>query len=186
MRRVGAAGNVVEQERLIGCRRVQLFEVLDGVVRHASDHVVARLVAPRKDLRGVAEQKWCPLIRLAAHEAVEILKAHPGRPLAKRSGGAVLIIGRVVVLAEPGGGVAILLQDFADGGVVDADDGVVARIAGGLFGDDPEADGVMVSPGNDRRPRGRAEGGRMELRVAQSHFRDAVHGGRRNDAAERA
>ena len=27
---------------------------------------------------------------------------------------------------------------------------------------------------------------RMELRVTQSHFRDAVHGGRRNDSAERA
>src|SRR6478672_5891159 len=66
MRCVAAAGNVVEQERLIGCRRVQLFEVLNGVVRHASDHDVARLVTPRKDLRGVAEQKWCPLIRLAA------------------------------------------------------------------------------------------------------------------------
>ena len=154
MRRVGAAGNVVEEERLIRCRRVQLFEVLDGVVRHASDHVVARLVAPRKDLRGVAEQKWRPLIRLAAHEAVEILKAHPSRPLAKRSGGAVLIIGRVVVLAEPGCGISVVFQDFADGGVVDADDGVIARVAGGLFGDDPEADGVMVAAGNDRRPRG--------------------------------
>ena len=154
VRCVGAAGNVVEEERLIGCRRVQLFEVLDGVIRHASDHVVARLVAPRKDLRGVAEQKWRPLIRLPAHEAVEILKAHPSRPLAERSGGAVLIVWRVVVLAEPGCGVAILLQDLADGSVVDADDGVVARVAGGLFGDNPEANGVMVTPGDDRRPRG--------------------------------
>ena len=50
----------------------------------------------------------------------------------------------------------------------------------------PEADGVVVAAGDQRRPRGRAERGRMELRVAQSHFRDAVHGGRRNDAAERA
>ena len=154
MRRVGAAGNVVEQEGLIRCRRVQLFEVLDGVVRHASDHVVARLFPPRKDLRGVPEQEWRPLIRFPAHEAVEIVKAHPSRPLAKRSGGAVLIIGGVVVLSEPGRRISVVFQDCAYGGVIDADDGVVTRIASGLFGDDPEADRVMVAAGNDRRPRG--------------------------------
>ena len=81
----------------------------------------------------VLRNKWCPLIRLAAHEAVEILKAHPGRPLAKRSGGAVLIVRRVVVLAEPGGGVTVFLQDLANRGTVLANDGVITRIACRLF-----------------------------------------------------
>src|SRR6478609_9377395 len=111
--------------------------MLDGVICHTSDHVVSRLFAPRKDLRGVAKQEWRPLIRLATHEAVEILKTHSSRPLAKRSSGAVLIIGRVVVLAEPGRGISVVFQDCPDGGIIDADDGVIARVAGGLFGDDP-------------------------------------------------
>src|SRR5271169_2177768 len=102
--------------------------MLDRVVRHAGDQVVARLVAPRKNLLGVAEQKWRPLIRLAAHETVEILKSHPDGPLGERSGCTVLIVRRVVVLAEPRGGVTILLQDFADRGVIDADDRVVSGI----------------------------------------------------------
>ena len=57
----------------------------------------------------------------------------------------------------------------------DADDGVVARVAGGLLGDHAEADGVMVAAGDQRRPRGRTERGRVELRVAQPRLRDAVH-----------
>ena len=137
-------------------------------------------------MRGVAVQEWRPLIGLAAHEAVEIVEAHPSGPLVERSGGAVLVVGRVVVLAEPRRGIAVLLQDFANGGVVDANNGVVARIARGLLGNDPETNGVMVTPGNDRRPRRRTERGGMELRIAQSHLRYAVHGGGRNDAAERA
>ena len=63
---------------------------------------------------------------------------------------------------------------------------VVARVAGGLLGDDAEADRVMVAAGDQRRPRRRAERGRVELRVAQARLRDAVQCGRRNDAAERA
>ena len=139
MRRVGAAGNVVEEERLVGRRCVELVEVLDGVVRHAGDHVVVGLFAPRKDRRGVAEQERRPLIGLAAHEAVEVVEAHAERPLIEWPGLAVLERRRVVVLAEPRGGVAVLLEDCADRGVLDADDAVVAGKAGGLLGDHAEA-----------------------------------------------
>ena len=43
MRRMGAAGHVVDEERLVGRGRVQAVHVVDGVVRHIGDEVVAGL-----------------------------------------------------------------------------------------------------------------------------------------------
>ena len=91
-----------------------------------------------------------------------------------------------MVLAKPRSGIAVLLQDFADGGAVRADDGIVAREAGGHFADDAEADRVVVAAGDQRRPRRRAERGGVELRVAQSRLGDAVHRRCRDDAAKGA
>ena len=65
----------------------------------------------------ILEQIGRPLVGLAAHEPVEILEAHSRRPLVVRPGDAVLKAGRVVLLAEPRRGIAVLLQDFTDGGV---------------------------------------------------------------------
>src|SRR5262249_40734918 len=67
-----------------------------------------------------------------------------------------------------------------------SDDGVVARESGGHFGDDAEAHRVMIAAGDQRRPRGRAERGGVELRITQSRLRDAVHGRRRDDTAKGA
>ena len=78
------------------------------------------------DRRGVAEQVRLPLAGVAADEAVEVFEAHAGRPLVERAGLAGLEGRRVVVLAEPRGAVAVLLQDRADGRRILRDDAVVA------------------------------------------------------------
>ncbi len=65
------------------------------------------------DLRGVAEQIGLPLVGIAADEAVEILEAHTGRPLVERPGLAGGEGRRVVILAEPRGGVTVVEQDAA-------------------------------------------------------------------------
>src|SRR6478736_658935 len=122
---------------------------------------------------------------LVGHEAVEILEAHPRRPLVERPGDTVLIGGRVVVLAEPRGGITVLLQDLANAGILQADDRLVARVTSREFADHTGADGVMVATRYQRRPGGRAEGRRVELDVAQSRLSDAVQCERRDDAAER-
>ena len=157
----------------------------DRVVRHVRGQIVAGVSDPGENLGGVPEQIWRPLVGLAAHEAVEVVEAHADRPLVERSRHAVLIARRVVVLAEPGCGVAVLLQDRADGGALRSDDAVVARIAGGLLRNDAEADRVVVAAGDQRRPRRRAECRGVELSVAQPHLRNAIHRRRRDDAAER-
>ena len=87
----------------------------------------------------VLKQIRRPLVGLTAHEAIEIVEAHPRRPLVKRPGGAVLIGGGVVVLAKPRGRIAVALENLTDGRLVRGDDGVIARKAGGHFRDHPEA-----------------------------------------------
>ena len=110
------------------------------------------------DWRGVAEQVRLPLAGVAADEAVEILEAHADGPLVERPDLAGLKGRRVVVLAEPRGGVAVVQEDAADGGLVFRDDAVVAGKTGGLFGDHAEAGRVMVAAGDQRGARRRAEG----------------------------
>ena len=134
----------------------------------------------------IAEKIGRPLVGLTAHEPIEVLEAHPARPLVEGSGQAVEIGRGVVVLAEPRCGVAVLLENLADGGAVLVDDGVIARVSRGLFADHAEAHRVVVAAGDQRRARRRAERGGVELRVAQSRLRDPVHGRRRDDAAKGA
>ena len=98
------------------------------------------------DRRGVAEEVGLPLAAVAAHEAVEILEAHAGGPLIEGPNLAGLEGRRVVVLAEPQGGVAVVAEDAADGGLVFGNDAVVAGKTGGLLGDHAEARRVMVAP----------------------------------------
>ncbi len=186
MRRVRGAGRVLDEERLVGHRLVDAIEVVDGVVGHAGDQVPARLALEGIDLGGVAEQVRLPLVRIAAHEAVEILEAHAGRPLVKRPDLAGGKRRRVVILAEPRGGVAVIEQNPPDGGLVLGDDAVVAGETRGLLGDHAETGRVMVAPGDERGARRRAERGGVDVVVAQAVIRDAIHRRRRDDAAEGA
>jgi hypothetical protein len=144
------------------------------------------MTKPRVDLRRVAEEVRPPLVGVAADETVEVVEAHARRPLGEGSDLAGLIGRRVVILAKPARGVAVVAQDTADRGVFRADDAVVAGEAGGLLGNHAEADRVMVAPGNQRGTRRRAERGGEHPVVAQPVGRDAVHGRCRDDAAESA
>ena len=186
MRRVRGAGRVLDEERLAGVDLVDAIQVINGVVGHAGDQVPSRLALKGIDLGGVAEQVRLPLVGVAADEAVEILEAHAGRPLVERPDRTGREGRRVVVLAEPGGGVAVIEENPSDGGLVLGDDAVVAGEAGGLLGDHAETGRVMIAAGDERGAGRRTERGGVDVVVAQTVFRDAVHGRRRNDPAEGA
>src|SRR5208283_3998395 len=97
------------------------------LVRHVGCEVVSGLADPREYLGVIPEQVRRPLVGLAAQEAVEVIEAHPRRPLIEGPRRAVLKARRVVVLAEPRRGVAVAFEDRADGRIVRTDDGVIAR-----------------------------------------------------------
>src|SRR5262249_10877842 len=155
-------------------------------IRHAGDQVPARLALEGIDLRGVAEEVRLPLVRVAADESVKVLEAHAGRPLVKWTDLTGGVHWRVVIFAKPRSSVPVIQQDAADGRLVLADDAVVPGEAGGLLGNDAKARRVMVAPGDQRGARRRAQRGGVDIVVTQAVFRDAIHGRRRDDAAERA
>ena len=96
---------------------------------------------------------WVELVGFAIHETVETVKASGQRPLVERPGLAGHELGRVVVLPEPGSAVAVVAQNRANGCRILVDDAVVAGVTGRRFRDHPEADVVMVSPGDQCCPR---------------------------------
>src|SRR5690242_16400693 len=124
MRRVRTARNIVKEKRLLWRGGIQFGQILDCLVGHIGDEVIAGFPDPRKDRGMIAKEKGRPLIGFTAHEAVEVIKAHSARPLVKWPSQAVKIGGRVMVLAEPGRSIAIFLQDLADRGFVLGNDAV--------------------------------------------------------------
>ena len=81
MRRMGAAGHIVAEERLVRHDRVELIQPGDGSGGHCGGQVPARLADIGIDRCGVSEEVGLPLAGVAADEAVEILESHAGRPL---------------------------------------------------------------------------------------------------------
>src|SRR5271166_2715640 len=140
VRRMGASGHVIEEKRLVRRRRVQTAYILDRLVRQIRGEIIAGLADPRKYRGVIAIKVGRPLISLATHEAVEILKAHPRRPLVEWTGSTILVCRGVVVLTKPGGRITVVLQDFAYGGAILAYHGIVTREAGGQFADHAKAD----------------------------------------------
>ena len=50
-----------------------------------------------------------------------------------------------MILAKPRRGVTVFFEDIADGGVLNTDDGIVARVTRGQFADHAGAHRVMVA-----------------------------------------
>src|SRR5580704_7406336 len=140
MRRMGASGYVIQEKLLVRRRRVQTSHILDRLVRQICGEVIAGLADPRKYRGVIAIKVGCPLIGLATEEAVEILKAHPRRPLVEWTGSTILVYWGVVVFAKPGGRITVVLQDFADGGAILAYQRIVTREASGQLADHARAD----------------------------------------------
>ena len=185
VRRMGAAGGIVDEPWLRRCKRVQLRQIINRLIRHGGDQVEPLFRFRGINLGGVAEQvAGRPLAGVAPHEAVEVFKSHAGGPLVEGPHHADLETRRIVVLAEPGCAVAVILQDSPHRRLVFGDDRVVARKPGGLFRNHAEADRMVVAPSDQRRTRGRAERGRMHVGIAQTHFRNAVQRRGGNDPAK--
>src|SRR5262245_10218004 len=144
--RMHRAWNVVNEEWLVWVDRGDAIHVFDRIVGHRCDKVPIRFTDVRVDRRRIAEKIWLPLISVTTDEAIEIVKAHTCRPLVEGPGLARLEFRRVVVLAEPGRPVAVILEDLSDRCLVPGHDAVVARIACRLLGHDPEAHRMMVTP----------------------------------------
>lgn len=68
------------------------------------------------------------MIAIATEEAVKVFKSQTCGPVIKRPAGTELPGGSVVILAKPGGVVAVLAENFGDGAAALGKDAVVAGI----------------------------------------------------------
>ena len=163
MRRVRAARDVVDKERLFGRDLLERLHVLDGFTGHCRCQIPTWIVLEGIDRRRIAIEVGLPLAGVAADESVKIFEAHAIWPLFKRPDLARLVGRRVVVFAEPRGCVAVRLEDGADGAFVDWDDGILTRITRRYFADHAGTDRMMVAAGDYSCAGRRAERGGMEV-----------------------
>ena len=155
MRRMCGAGRVIKEERLVRGHGLLGADPFDGLVGHVVVEVVVRVAQVWLHGLGPVEDRGPPLVGLRPDESVELLEAQAGGPEIERACLAGLPVGHVVVLAEPGGVPALLLEDFRHRGGVLAHHAVIARIAGGEFHDVAGVHRVVVAAGEQRRARGR-------------------------------
>ena len=93
--------------------------IRDGLVGQVLGEVIALLRAVRLlDEPVVFDEVWIPLVGLAAQEAVEAVEALLERPLLAARAGGDILLGDVVVLAQPEGAPAVVLQDLPDRGAL--------------------------------------------------------------------
>ena len=168
VRRVGCAGRVVDEERLVRHQRLLLADPVDRMIRHVLREVIALLGRTvGLDRHGVLVDRRRVLVRLAADEPVEVLEAAAGRPGVERAHRARLPDGHLVALAELRCRVTVQLQRLGERGGRLRPDRVVAGRRRRDLGDAAHADGVVVAPGEQSLPRRRAERRRMEAVVAK-------------------
>ena len=118
-----------------------------------------------------------PLVGLAAEEAVELIEPRPRGPAVGGAGGAHFPGRGLVVLAEEARAVAVQAHHLRERGhVVRALSGV-ARKGGGGLRDPAHVVHVVVAAAEQRCPRGRADGGGVELVEAQALAGQPVGGG---------
>src|SRR5580704_14247577 len=95
----------------------------------------------------IADQVGFVLRGFAGEEAIEIFEAVAGGPVVERPGGGSLFGGRIVPLAESGGAVAVVFQNFGNHGTgLGLNAGVTVPVVGEL-GDLAGADAVMIASG---------------------------------------
>ena len=137
------------------------------MVSQVFGEVVSLFGSPRRfDGMVVVHQFGVVLVGLASHEPVITVESSPERPLVAWAAGRHFRCRCQVPLADGEGGVALVAQNLREESVLLGDGGVVAREASGQLDDPRHAVRVVVSPGQQTGPGGRAEGRRVEVGVA--------------------
>ena len=186
MRRVRGTGREVHEERLVGHQRLLLAHPRDRLVGQVLGEVVALLRRLfRLDRRRPLIQRGVPLVVLAADEAVEVLKARTGRPHPERTHRTRLPDRDLVALAELRGRVAVELEGLCERRLRVRTQRVLPRRRRRGLGDAPHPDRVMVAARQQRRPRRRAQRGRVKARVLQALATEPLERRRATRATER-
>ena len=173
---VAGAEAQVQEEGALGPRRGLGGDHGDGLVHQILGDVVAGPVGP-VDVVVVGHQVGVPLVGGPVQEAVIPVEPPLEGPLVEWAGGGGVLDGGQVPLAHGEGGIARRAQHLGQGGRPVGDAAGAAGEAGVPVADHGHAHRVVVAPGEQARPGGRADGGGVEVVVAQAVGGEGVHGG---------
>ena len=144
----------------------------DGLVGHVVGQVVVLALGHADDALVLGDERVV-LPALPAEEAPEVVESPGTGPTVERPRRSLFVIRGEVPFADGCGGVAVALQDLRKRRRVLGGEAAVAGEAGRRLGHGTEGDGVMVAPGQEGRPRGRAQCGHVEVVVAEPTVREA-------------
>src|SRR5271154_1195792 len=131
---VSGSGSDVEEEGMSGRDAVGLTGPCDGFVGDVGGEVVGGILGARDEIAVLVED-GIPVIHVSGIEAVEVVEAEAVGPVVEGAGGAGLPSWSVVVLADPGGHVSVLAEDFADRATAFGKDAGVAVVSCGCLCD---------------------------------------------------
>ena len=145
------------------------MQPIDGLVGHGLGEVerLAVLALLNADELLVLGDHRVVLTGLGSKEAPVVIEAPRVGPVVKRTGRALLALGRQVPLADRRRRIAVLLQDLRKRRRIPRQHRRIAREAPGELRDASHADRVMVAPREQRGPRRRAHRCDVEAVVAQ-------------------
>ncbi len=171
---MAAPGGEVDEERLVRVLRPDAVQPLDRLVGHRVRKVVGMLLVVvlrrRPDDLLVLGQARIPLAGSAAEEPVEVVEPPAVRPAVERPRRALLPVRRQVPLTERRGAVPVVPQDPRQRRAIARKSGRVPGEPARELTDRAEADGVAVPPGQQRRPRRRAQRRDVEPVVPEPGF----------------
>src|SRR5262249_34922854 len=153
--------------RLVGRDRLRLPHPGNRLVGDVGGQVIVRIRGGRHEI-AILEEDRVPVVHVTGIEPVEIVEAEAVHPAVEGTGGARLPGGRIVVLADPRGHVAVLPQHLTARAAAARQDAGVAVIARGEFGYAGERGGVVVAAGDQRRTCRTAERGGVKVVVPES------------------
>ncbi|GAA0000873.1 hypothetical protein BRDID11002_08730 [Bradyrhizobium diazoefficiens] len=160
----------------------------DRLVDQVLGQVIAVGIGARRiNVRVVRDELRRILVGLGIEEAVETIKTTPERPAVERAGGAALGQRGDVPLADHVVAIAVHPQHLGERPRLARDLAAIAGIAGIEIGKAPDADRMVVAPGEQRRTRRRAHRRGVEAGIAQALRSEPVDGRRldgRSVAAE--
>ena len=189
VRGMRCAGREVSEERLVGHEGLLLANPLDRFGGHVVREVIAlfgRLV--RLDRRRAFVERRIPLVGFPADKAIEVLEAPSttGRPVVERAQGAGLPHRHFVAFTKLRGRVAVQPQRLRKRRHCVRQEGVVTGCRGRYLGNATHAGRMMISTGQHRLSRRRAQRSRVEAIVFQAARGELLEVRRLARPAERA
>ena len=182
---MGRAGCPIHQKRTVRRKGLAVIDPCQRLFHHVFGEVILRIVVRWFYGVVILIKPRLPLRGLAGEETVEVIEAVTVRPAILGADVRGFRGGRVVPLAEGGGGVAVVLEHLGDGGGLLRHDSGEAVEGDRALGDGAGADTGVVASGQDGRAGRRADGGGVEGVVAKALIGELAQRGRVDLAAER-